>query len=61
VVVRDLLYVVITVAFFALCTGLVVACDRLIGPDEDDLLDAVDGAGTESAADELAAMAGGRS
>lgn len=58
---RDLLYVVITVAFFALCTGLVVACDRLIGPDEDDLLDAVDDPGTESGADELVAIVGTRS
>lgn len=54
------MYVVLTVAFFALCTGLVVACDRLIGPDEDDLLDAVDDPGTESGADELVSVIGGR-
>ena len=36
---RDVLYVLITLAFFAVCTGLVRACDALLGPDEDDLLE----------------------
>lgn len=30
----DLLYVLITVAFFAVCIGLVRACDALLGPDD---------------------------
>jgi hypothetical protein len=32
--VRDLLYVIATVAFFALTVALVKGCDLLIGPDE---------------------------
>lgn len=31
---RDLLFVAITIAFFALAAGLVKVCDRIIGPDE---------------------------
>jgi hypothetical protein len=31
--VADLLFVVITVAFFVLCIGYVKVCDRIIGPD----------------------------
>lgn len=35
----DLLFVAITIAFFALAAGYVVLCDRIIGPDSDfDLL-----------------------
>ena len=30
----DVLFVVVVVAFFALASLLVVACDRIIGPDE---------------------------
>lgn len=37
VVVRDLIYVVITFAFFASCVGLVRGCDALIGDDRDEL------------------------
>jgi len=29
----DLLFVVITIAFFVLCVGYVHVCDRIIGPD----------------------------
>jgi hypothetical protein len=31
--VNDVLFVLITVAFFALCVGYVRVCDRIIGPD----------------------------
>ena len=31
----DLLYVVVTVAFFAVTAGFVSLCDRIIGPDSD--------------------------
>jgi hypothetical protein len=31
--VADVLFVVITVAFFVLCVGYVKVCDRIIGPD----------------------------
>jgi hypothetical protein len=31
--VADLLFVVITIAFFVLCVGYVRVCDRIIGPD----------------------------
>lgn len=31
----DLLYVVVTVAFFAAAAGFVHVCDRIIGPDSD--------------------------
>ena len=30
----DALFVVVVVAFFALAAAFVVACDRIIGPDE---------------------------
>lgn len=30
----DLLVVLVTLAFFALCAGYVSLCDRVIGPDE---------------------------
>ena len=29
----DLLFVVITIAFFAICVAYVRMCDRIIGPD----------------------------
>ena len=29
----DVLFIVIVVAFFALCVGYVRVCDRIIGPD----------------------------
>ena len=29
----DLVFILITVAFFALCVGYVRVCDRIIGPD----------------------------
>jgi hypothetical protein len=31
--VADVLFILITVAFFALCVGYVRVCDRIIGPD----------------------------
>ena len=31
--VADLVFIVIVVAFFALCVGYVRVCDRIIGPD----------------------------
>jgi len=31
--VADLLFVVITIAFFVLCIAYVHVCDRIIGPD----------------------------
>jgi hypothetical protein len=31
--VADLLFVVITIAFFAICVAYVGVCDRIIGPD----------------------------
>jgi hypothetical protein len=31
--VRDLVFVLIVLAFFALCVGYVRVCDRIIGPD----------------------------
>jgi hypothetical protein len=34
----DLWVVVATVAFFAVCVAFVWGCDRIIGPDEDELL-----------------------
>ena len=32
-IVADLLFVVITIAFFAICVAYVRVCDRIIGPD----------------------------
>jgi hypothetical protein len=31
--VADLLFVIITIAFFVVCVGYVRVCDRIIGPD----------------------------
>ena len=31
---RDLIYLLITLAFFATCVGLIKGCDLVIGPDE---------------------------
>ena len=42
----DVLFVVVVVAFFALAAAFVVACDRIIGPD--DLSDAPEVAGDRS-------------
>jgi hypothetical protein len=33
---KDLIVIVMTVAFFAVTVGYVVLCDRIIGPDEVD-------------------------
>jgi hypothetical protein len=30
----DVLYIVLTLAFFGLCIAYVFMCDRIIGPDE---------------------------
>ncbi len=32
----DILFVAITLGFFALCTGYVRLCDKVIGPDPHD-------------------------
>ena len=38
---KDLIVIVMTVAFFAVTVGYVALCDRIIGPDEvDDVSDA---------------------
>ena len=31
----DVVFVVVTIAFFALCAAFVVGCDKLIGPDDE--------------------------
>lgn len=33
----DILFIAITIAFFALATGFVKLCDRIIGPDDEAL------------------------
>jgi hypothetical protein len=38
----DLWVVVATAAFFAVCVAFVWGCDRIIGPDEAELLDETD-------------------
>lgn len=38
----DLLFVAITIAFFAIALGAVTLCDRIIGPDADAVSDAVE-------------------
>ena len=35
----DLWVLVTVIGFFAVCVGFVWGCDRIIGPDEDELLD----------------------
>lgn len=35
----DLIYVAVVVVFFVLAAGYVTACDRIIGPDPDDLVE----------------------
>lgn len=32
---KDLIVVVMTVAFFAVCVAYVALCDRIIGPDDE--------------------------
>ncbi len=32
---QDVLFIVVVLAFFAVATAFVVACDRMIGPDKD--------------------------
>ncbi len=39
----DLVYVVVLVAFFAVATLFVAACDRIVGPDESTLEGATEG------------------
>jgi hypothetical protein len=34
---NDLLVVLMTIGFFAVCIAYVALCDRIVGPDEDDL------------------------
>jgi hypothetical protein len=41
--VADLLFIAITIAFFALAAGFVKLCDRIIGPDTDTEIPADDG------------------
>jgi len=31
----DVVFVLVTIAFFALCAAFVVGCDKLIGPDDE--------------------------
>jgi hypothetical protein len=38
----DLVFLVIVVAFFAVCIGYVRLCDRIIGPDPQQVSTAVD-------------------
>jgi hypothetical protein len=38
----DLWVLVTVIGFFALCVGFVWGCDRIIGPDEHELLDETD-------------------
>ena len=40
---QDLIYMVVLVVFFALAGLFVVACDRIIGPDEDALAESAHG------------------
>jgi hypothetical protein len=50
---NDVAYVAIMVAFFAVAALLVIACDRIIGPDEEAL--AVGGEELQPAPDRVAA------
>ena len=52
---RDVIYLLITVAFFAICVGLIKACDQVIGPDELDGLDDTDGSVVAEPADGVVA------
>ena len=45
----DVLFVALTLVFFALAVGLVRGCDRVIGPDELEVDDAESGAGDAAA------------
>lgn len=53
----DLLVVVTVLAFFGLCVGFVWGCDRIIGPDDNDLLDETrsDEAGADVSAEAVGA------
>ena len=43
----DLLFVVVTIAFFVVCVGYVHVCDRIIGPDPRSSSDESGGEGRE--------------
>ncbi len=43
----DLWVVVATLAFFGVCVAFVWGCDRIIGPDEHELLDEAGATGAE--------------
>ena len=45
----DLVFLLIVVAFFAVCIGYVHLCDRIIGPDPHPVSTAVDGDRVEAA------------
>ncbi len=54
----DIVFVVVTIAFFALCAAFVVGCDKLIGPDDEYLRTDLDDSGDDnepSDADSVAA------
>jgi hypothetical protein len=40
----DLAFIVVIVAFFAVCAGYTRLCDRIIGPDEEALVEGGSGA-----------------
>ncbi len=53
----DIVYVLVIVAFFALATVFVQACDRIIGPDDTSAL--VSGGAGAAPEDPLAEVGGG--
>ena len=52
---NDFTYVVIIIAFFAVAALFVVACDKIIGSDEEALETGVEGPATDPEPEELAA------
>lgn len=54
----DLLFILVTVAFFAVAAGFVSLCDRIIGPDSDH--GDPHGIGEAEAAEDLVTIGGAR-
>jgi hypothetical protein len=52
---QDVIYVVVVIVFFVLSGLFVVACDRIIGPDEEALAEANKGEEPPAAPEKVAA------
>ena len=47
---NDILVILMTIGFFALCVAYVALCDRIVGPDDPEGAEAVPGSAPEATA-----------